>query len=99
MKWVFTYIKPLRTRILKGITVKIVGTLAELFIPFLLSYILENVIETNNAVKILAFGGLMVACAVVACLGNIIANTRCISEGDLKTKAREVAGVKIITHA
>ena len=74
MKWVFTYIKPLRTRILKGITVKIVGTLAELFIPFLLSYILENVIETNNAVKILAFGGLMVACAVVACLGNIIAN-------------------------
>ena len=32
-------------------------------------------------------------------LGNIIANTRCISEGDLKTKAREVAGVKIITHA
>ena len=74
MKWVFTYIKPLRTRILKGISVKIVGTLAELFIPFLLSYILENVIETNNAVKILAFGGLMVVCAVVACLGNIIAN-------------------------
>jgi len=32
-------------------------------------------------------------------LGNIIANTRCISEGELKNKAREVAGVKIITHA
>ena len=34
-----------------------------------------------------------------AALGNIIANTRCISEGALKTKAREVAGVKIVTHS
>ncbi len=74
MKWVFTYIKPLRTRILKGITVKIVGTVAELLIPFLLSYILENVIETNDVAKILVFGGVMVVCAVAACLGNIIAN-------------------------
>ena len=32
-------------------------------------------------------------------LGNIIANTRCISEGELKNKAREVAGVKIVTHS
>ncbi len=74
MKWVSTYIKPLRTRILKGITVKIIGTVAELLIPFLLSYILENVIESNDVTKILLFGGLMVVCAVAACLGNIIAN-------------------------
>lgn len=32
-------------------------------------------------------------------LGNIIANTRCISEGDMKTKAREVAGIKVVTHS
>ena len=63
MKWVLTYIKPLRIRMLKGISVKIIGTLAELFIPFLLSYILENVIETNEVTKILFFGALMVVCA------------------------------------
>lgn len=74
MNWVFTYIKPLRARMAKGITVKIIGTVAELLIPFLLSYILENVIESNDVTKILTFGGLMVICAVVACLGNIIAN-------------------------
>lgn len=74
MNWVFAYIKPLRTRMAKGISVKIIGTVAELLIPFLLSYILEHVIESNDAAKILAFGGLMVGCAVVACLGNIIAN-------------------------
>ncbi len=74
MKWVFTYLKPLRMRITTGIAVKIIGTVAELFIPFLLSYILENVIETNNVSKILLFGALMTVCAVIACVGNIIAN-------------------------
>ena len=74
MKWVFTYLKPLRSRIAVGTTIKIIGTLAELMIPFLLSYILENVIQSNNVKKIIFFGGIMAACAVTASLGNIIAN-------------------------
>ncbi len=74
MKWVFTYLKPLRARITVGTFIKIIGTLAELMIPFLLSYILEHVIITNNVRNILFFGALMAICAVIACLGNIIAN-------------------------
>ena len=74
MKWVFTYLKPLRTRITVGTFIKIIGTLSELMIPFLLSYILENVIITNNVTNILFFGALMAICAVIACLGNVIAN-------------------------
>ena len=74
MKWVFKYLGSLRLRIAVGITIKITGTLAELMIPFLLSYILENIIITNDVSKILLFGALMALCAVIACLGNIIAN-------------------------
>lgn len=74
MKWIFTFLKPLRKRITVGISIKIAGTLAELFIPFLLSYILEHVIATNEIGRILFFGGLMTVCAIAACLGNIIAN-------------------------
>lgn len=74
MKWVFSYLKPLTGRICGGITVKIIGTLAELLIPFLLSHILENVIETNDIGAILFYGGLMAVCALIAGLGNIIAN-------------------------
>ena len=74
MKWVFANLKPLRSRITVGITVKIIGTLAELIIPFLLTHILENVIDKNDVKKILFFGALMATCAVIACLGNIIAN-------------------------
>ena len=74
MSWVLSYLKPLRSRIALGTTVKIIGTLAELIIPFLLSHILENVIETNNVNNILLYGALMAFCALVACVGNITAN-------------------------
>lgn len=74
MNWIWTCIKPLRQRIAKGITIKIIGTAAELMIPFLLSYILENVIVSNSVEKIMLYGMLMVLCAVIACLGNITAN-------------------------
>ena len=74
MKWVLSYLQPLRGRLLKGITVKMIGTVAELLIPFLLSYILEHVIAANDVGQILFFGALMVLCALAACLGNITAN-------------------------
>ena len=74
MKWVFKYLSPLKRRIGVGITIKIIGTLAELMIPFLLSYILDHVISKNDVRLIVLFGGLMAICAIIACLGNIIAN-------------------------
>ena len=74
MKWVLGYLKPLRARIAAGTTVKVIGTLAELMIPFLLSYILDNVIKTGKISLILIYGVLMALCAIVACVGNIAAN-------------------------
>jgi len=57
-----------------GISVKVIGTLAELMIPFLLSHILENVIVTNSIRGIVLYGVLMAVFAFIACIGNIIAN-------------------------
>ena len=74
MKWVFQYLSPLGKRIAVGISVKIIATLAELMIPFLLSYILEHVIVTGEVSGIVWYGAVMAACAVIACVGNIIAN-------------------------
>ena len=60
MKWVLKYLSPLRRRIAIGITVKTIGTLAELMIPFLLSHILENVIKGNGSSRLfgILLGGL-----------------------------------------
>ena len=74
MKWVLKYLYPIRKRIALGIGVKTVGTLAELFIPFLLTYILDNVIKTGSVTRILLYGVIMAACAFIACVGNVVAN-------------------------
>ena len=66
MKKMFSYLLPFRFRIM--------GTVAELFIPFLLSYILDNVIEQNSIRKIIIYGVLMVLCAALTCICNIVAN-------------------------
>ena len=74
MNWIAAILKPLKKRIAVGITIKVIGTVVELFIPFLLSYILENVIETNHMGSIVFYGVLMALCALAACVGNIVAN-------------------------
>lgn len=74
MKRILSYLKPFKIRMLIGFIIKVTGTMAELFIPFLLTYILENVIVTLSVRRIVFFGLLMVLCAVIASVGNIIAN-------------------------
>jgi len=74
MKWILKQLTPLKARIAAGISVKVLATLSELLIPFLLSYILDYVIETGDAKRILLFGGIMAICAVAACVGNVVAN-------------------------
>ena len=74
MKWILKYLTPLRARLTLGITIKFIATTSELLIPFLLSYILDNVISKNDLGSILFYGSVMAFCAVVACIGNIVAN-------------------------
>lgn len=68
------YLYPLRWRIVMGLLIKIAGSAAELFIPFLLTYILEHVIGTGDVRRIVFYGGLMIVCAGIAWFGNITAN-------------------------
>lgn len=74
MKWALKYLSPMRRRIAVGTCIKTIGTFAELIIPFLLSYILDFVIDKNDVNKILLFGILMAVCAATASIGNIVAN-------------------------
>lgn len=56
-----------------GLTIKVLGTLAELMLPYILSHILEDVI-TREMRDILFWGGMMVVFAAVAAICNVIAN-------------------------
>lgn len=74
MKFLTSHLAPYKWRMLLGLTIKISGTVAELFLPVILSYILDNVIVTESIGRVIFFGGLMLLCAFIACICNIVAN-------------------------
>lgn len=74
MKRILRYLKPYIKRMSLGFTIKVTGTLAELFLPLVLSYILENVIETKSIKKIVIYGIIMIVFGIIACVCNITAN-------------------------
>lgn len=74
MRMVFSFLKPFKKRMILGFIIKVTGTVAELLLPFLLTYILDNVISSKDPGKIMFYGGVMVFWALVACVGNIVAN-------------------------
>ncbi len=74
MKTMLKYLKPLAGKMTLGLSIKIMGTLAELLLPLILSHILDNVIVLEKIGSIVLYGVLMVLCAAVACACNIIAN-------------------------
>ena len=74
MKRILKYLKPLAGRITFGLSVKVLGTLAELLLPLILTHILEDVIVLEKVGMIVFYGVMMVICAAVACICNIVAN-------------------------
>ena len=74
MKFLIKRLAPYKLRMAVGLIIKISGTVAELLLPVILSYILDNVIKTESVPRVLLFGGLMILCALIALVGNIVAN-------------------------
>ncbi len=74
MKFLLKYLKPFKNRMAVGLSIKIAGTVVELFLPYILTHILDNVIGTLRVEKVVFWGIAMIICAALACAGNIIAN-------------------------
>ncbi len=74
MKLIFKYLKPLRRTMTLGLTIKVLATLFELLLPYMLSYILDDLVPLHTPGPILMGGGVMVVCALLAMAGNVIAN-------------------------
>jgi len=74
LKTVLRYLKPYSKKMLLGFIIKVTGTVVELILPYILSHILINVVKNQNISRIIYWGILMVLCAGIACLCNIVAN-------------------------
>ena len=75
MKTIFThYLKPFYTRMVYGFLIKFTGALMDLFLPWILAYMIDSVIPSRNRTNIYLWGIGMITCSILAVVFNIIAN-------------------------
>ena len=74
MKLLFKYLGTMKLFIALTLTVKVAASLIELAIPYVLGHILDFVVPKKSVREIVFWGAFMIVCALLACLGNIIAN-------------------------
>ena len=74
MKHLWGYLKRCRTAICVGTAIKVVGTMMDLLIPYILAHILNNVVERKEVAPLVFWGCMMVLCALLAVIFNVIAN-------------------------
>ncbi|MCI6967026.1 ABC transporter ATP-binding protein/permease [bacterium] len=74
MKTVLRYLKPQYARLALQLTIKFIGTITELFIPWMLSHILDDIVPLRDMVQVYLWGALMLLAAAVALFGNVCAN-------------------------
>lgn len=74
MQLIWKYLKPYRLRAFIGLIIKIIGTLADLAIPYLLSYIVDEIMPTKDLRLVLIYGLIMIGAAVLCFLFNMKAN-------------------------
>ncbi len=76
MRMVFQYLRPYYGRMILGLIIKILGTLADLGLPWVMAFIIDDIIPLGRVSLILIWGGVMLLLAVAARTGNIVANRK-----------------------
>lgn len=74
MKRLAAYLKPFLGRMSIGFCIKVLGTIVELVIPWILSYIIDDLIPLGEIRPVCIWGGLMLLCSLIAWGGNVMAN-------------------------
>jgi len=104
MKYLLRYIKPFYRRMTLGLFIKCTGTVVELFLPYILGHIIDEVVPLQDVGKILIWGGIMILCALTGVIMNVVANrmaarvARDVSEAvrhDLFDKTMRLSGAQV----
>lgn len=74
MKRTLGYLKPYSGTVAAGLVFKFVGSVAELFLPLVLDYIIDEAVPKKDTDMLIILGFVMLGFSLVALFGNIIAN-------------------------
>lgn len=78
MRFIFSYLKPKSAMIVFILFIKIVGSLGELLLPYVLEHLIDNVAPEGKALPVVLWGLVMIALAVVVRWLNVAANRRTV---------------------
>ena len=76
MKWILYYLKRYKWQAAWSVAIKFFGSMGELFIPFLLEHMVDEIAPTKDIGAVLSFGVIMVLCAFLVLVLNVRANQR-----------------------
>ena len=74
MKLILRYIRPYFGRMGVGMVIKLVGSIMDLLLPWILAYVIDEVTPLKDSQALILWGVLMLVCSILAISFNIIAN-------------------------
>ena len=78
MKLIFRYMGRYRAAVLLAMGIKLAGTMTELLLPYILEYMIDDVVPAGSLPRVVLWGLLMFASAVVCRQLNVLANRRTV---------------------
>ena len=103
MRMIFRYMKAYTRRIASSMTVKLLGAVTELMIPYILEHLIDEVVPLGQMRQVILWGLLMVATALITRQLNVWANRMAIDNAhnvsydirqDLFTKTANLSGAQ-----
>lgn len=88
MKFIFSYLKKYRVMVIIAMGIKLLGTISELMVPYVMEHLIDVVAPRKEAVPVFAWGAAMVLLAVVTRQLNVKANR--LAVGVAKESAYEI---------
>ncbi len=79
MKLIFRYMGKYKAAIFVAIFIKLIGTMTELSLPYILEYMIDYVVPTKNLARVIGWGLLMFVAAVCCRQFNVLANRKAIN--------------------
>ena len=74
MRQILAYLKPYIGRISLGVFIKFFGSIMDLLLPWILAYMIDNIVPLKSIPLIVWWGIIMIICSIIAVVTNIMAN-------------------------
>lgn len=101
MKLIFRYMKKYKVAVFAAIFIKLIGTMSELSLPYMLEYMIDYVVPSKDLVQVVIWGLIMFAASIFCRQFNVMANRKAIYNahkvsydvrGDLFKKTANLSG-------